>query len=256
MTWTNKMQASMAAHGEWIVPDWPAPDSVRAFVTTRAGGVSEGDYATMNVALRGGDDPTDVARNRAIVREILPANPIWLHQEHATTVSNLDRQTSGEAPRADAAVTHKAATVAVVVTADCIPLFLCDINGRGVAAVHAGWRGIAAGIIENAVRGLGVGGARTLAWMGPGISQRAFEVGDDVRDVFIARDPRAGSAFEAHVPGKYYADLYALARQRLEGAGVESIYGGNFCTYTDTKRFFSYRRQKLSGRMGAFIWIA
>jgi hypothetical protein len=137
-----------------------------------------------------------------------------------------------------------------------MPLLLCDTEGEAVAVAHAGWRGLAAGVIENAVRALGTPAEKTLAWMGPAIGPTAFEVGPEVREAFLAKDPDSESAFVSHGPGKYLADLYALARQRLAGAGVKAIFGGGFCTYTETERFFSYRRKKESGRMGAFIWIS
>jgi YfiH family protein len=239
---------------DWLVPDWPAPSRVRAFVTTRSGGVSEGDYASMNLGLSSGDDPERVRRNREIVRELMPGEPCWLAQVHGADVADADADGDGTRPRADAAVAHTPRRVCAVLTADCMPLLLCDTQGSGVAVAHAGWRGLAAGVIENAVRALGAG-AQTLAWMGPAIGPKAFEVGPEVREAFLQHDAAAEAAFASHRPGKYLADLYALARQRLESAGVTAIHGGGLCTYNDNERFFSYRRRKESGRMGAFIWI-
>jgi YfiH family protein len=255
MSWQQKMRERRGLHPDWVVPDWPAPARVRAFVTTRAGGVSRGAYASLNLSATNGDEPLDVARNRAIVCEALPAMPAWMRQVHGTDVLDLDRW-SGDRPTADAAVASLQGKVCNVLTADCLPLLLCDTEGNRVAVAHAGWRGLAAGIIENAVAALEVPPREVLAWLGPAIGPRAFEVGPEVREAFVSRDARAESAFAPHVPGKFMADLYALARQRLEAVAVTSIHGGGFCTYTETERFFSYRREKASGRLGAFIWLA
>jgi len=238
----------------WIVPDWPAPARVRAFVTTRHGGVSAGEYASMNLGMSSGDDPANVRRNRAIVRDELPAEPRYMKQVHGADVGDLDR-----APplHADAFVTSTPGTVATVLTADCMPLFLSDRRGDRVAVAHAGWRGMAAGVIENAVAAMNGDPEDVLAWMGPAIGPDAFEVGEDVLAAFMNVDERARTAFNAgRVPGKYLCDLYALARMRLAHAGVVEIFGGGFCTFHEAARFFSYRRAKDSGRMGAFIWIA
>lgn len=240
---------------DWIVPDWPAPSRVHAFVTTRAGGVSRDEFASMNLGTRSGDEPANVARNRGIVRAHLPAEPRWMAQVHGVEVADLDRIAIDAAPRADAAVTGSQGSVAVVLTADCMPLFFCDTEGRRVGVAHAGWRGMAAGVIENTVRALDADPANVLAWMGPAIGPDAFEVGPEVRAAFVGFDPQAESAFRPHAPGKYMADLYALARQRLARAGVASVHGGGFCTLSERERFFSYRRTQASGRMGAFIWM-
>lgn len=245
----------MSVPVEWLVPEWPAPRGVRAFFTTRAGGVSTGEYASMNLGLRSGDLPERIAANRAIVRAALPSEPCWIAQVHGTAVADLDRGAHAGNPTADAAVTGMRERVAVVQTADCMPLLLCDAAGERVAAAHAGWRGMAAGVIENSVRSMGVEPSRVIAWMGPTIGPGAFEVGPEVRAAFLAADAGAGSAFVAHVPGKFMADLYALARRRLALAGVREVHGGGFCTYRETQRFFSYRRAQSSGRMGAFIWM-
>ncbi|MGZ5037229.1 MAG: peptidoglycan editing factor PgeF [Usitatibacter sp.] len=241
---------------EWITPEWPAPDHVRAFVTTRQGGVSSGEYGSLNLGTASGDNPQHVARNRLIVREQLPATPRWMMQVHGNRVADLDRLgEDDDVPTADAAVTGTPRTVGVVLTADCMPLFLCDAEGFRVAVVHAGWRGMAAGVIENAVAALKADPRDVLAWMGPAIGPGAFEVGPEVREAFLAVDPDAADTFEAGAPGKFMADLYELARRRLEGCGVEEIYGGGFCTRDEPDRFFSYRRVPESGRMGAFIWM-
>jgi len=240
---------------EWLVPDWDAPARVRAFVTTRAGGVSGGEFASMNLGGGGGDDPAHVARNRLIVREQLPAMPRWMKQVHGTDVADLDVLGESQVPVADAAVASKPGRVGVVLTADCMPLFLADEAGGRVAVTHAGWRGMAAGVIERTVEAMGSKPSGVVAWMGPAIGPGAFEVGPEVREAFVAADPDAHDAFRTHRPGKFMADLYALARRRLASAGVTRVHGGGLCTYTDPQRFFSYRRAQKSGRMGAFIWI-
>jgi polyphenol oxidase len=240
---------------EWIQPDWPAPARVRAFVTTRAGGMSAGEYASMNLGAHSGDDPEKVARNRLIVREHLPSMPRWMTQVHGTAVADLDRLGADDVPTADAAVMRKAGTVGVVLTADCMPLFLCDRRGERAGVAHAGWRGMAAGVIENAVSALGAAPADVIAWMGPAIGPAAFEVGPEVRAAFVAADPRAAAAFAPHGSVRFLADLYGLARLRLERAGVHAVFGGGFCTFREPDRFFSYRREQKSGRMGAFIWV-
>jgi YfiH family protein len=240
---------------EWVTPEWPAPSRIRAFVTTRHGGVSAGEYASLNLGTRGGDDPRNVAANRLIVRDHLPAMPRWMAQVHGTAVCDLDALGNRDIAAADAAVTRVAGTVGVVLTADCMPLFLCDRAGTRAGVAHAGWRGMAAGVIENTVAALGADPREVLAWMGPTIGPAAFEVGADVREAFLAAGPEVGAAFEPHGAGKFMADLYALARLRLARAGVREVHGGGFCTYREPQRFFSYRRVPASGRMGAFIWM-
>lgn len=241
-------------HG-WLAPDWPAPARVRAFVTTRAGGVSEGEHASMNLGLSSGDRAGHVERNRAIVRAVLPADPRYLRQVHGIDVAEIDALAPNAAITADGAVTGSPGNVATVLTADCMPLLLAARAGTRVAAVHAGWRGMAAGVIESAVDAMRVDGGEILAWMGPTIGPDAFEVGPEVREAFMARDARAEEAFCAHTPGKFMADLYRLARQRLAARGVRAVFGGGFCTWHEHDRFFSYRRVQKSGRMGAFIWV-
>jgi YfiH family protein len=240
----------------WLVPDWPAPARVHAFVTTRVGGVSEGEHASMNLGGSSGDVPERVEANRAIVRSHLPGDPLYLAQVHGTQVFDLDGPRPAQRPRADAAVTQRAWQVAVVLTADCLPVLFTDRAGTRVAAAHAGWRGLAAGVLESTVFAMKTDPLDILAWLGPAIGPTAFEVGPEVKEAFERFDPAASRAFAPHVPGKFMADLYTLARQRLERAGVASISGGGFCTCREPDRFFSYRRVKESGRMGAFIWIA
>ena len=256
MSWEDAMRASLGREGAlWIVPDWPAAARVHAFVTTRAGGVSEGEYASLNLGANGGDESANVAHNRRIVREKLPAEPRWMAQVHGAEVAILDGLARDSVPRSDAAVARGSGEVCAVLTADCMPVFLADTEGKRVGVAHAGWRGMAAGVIENAVRAMEVDPASVVAWMGPAIGPEEFEVGPEVREAFLAVDAGSEAAFRAHRPGKFMADLYALARRRLERAGVTRIHGGGFCTFRDAERFFSYRREKRSGRMGAFIWI-
>jgi polyphenol oxidase len=236
----------------WIVPDWPAPASVRALVTTRSGGVSEGPYASMNLGQSSGDRLASVARNRAILASHLPAEPLWLRQVHGTDVFEAGRDPDAAA---DAALTRAPGVACAVLTADCLPVFLCDEAGTSVAIAHAGWRGLAAGIVERTVERMGTGHARLLAWLGPAIGPQAFEVGAEVRAAFLAQDPAADAAFIDKGGGKYLADLYALARRRLAASGVTRVSGGTFCTWTETGRFFSYRRERQSGRMASVIWL-
>ena len=244
----------MSLPGAWLVPDWPAPARVRAFVTTRAGGVSSGEYASMNLGGNSGDDPGNVERNRGLVRDLLPADPVYLAQVHGRDVADLDAVDAATRPRADAAVTRRAQQVAVVLTADCMPVFFADRAGERVAVAHAGWRGLSAGVLEATLAALRAPPEEVLAWMGPAIGPDAFEVGPEVKEAFERADPQAAVAFRPHLPGKFMADLYTLARQRLARAGVRAVHGGGFCTYHEPARFFSYRRVQRSGRMGAFIW--
>ena len=242
----------MSAHG-WIVPDWPAPPGVRTLITTRAGGASRGAYAALNLGLRSGDDAEAVARNRASLRQWLPAEPLWLRQVHGTTVVEAD--TAEDNPEADAALARRNGLVCAVLTADCLPLLLCDEAGTVVAAVHAGWRGLCAGVIEQTLRAMDRPPQALLAYLGPAIGPAAYEVGAEVRQVFVEADAQADSAFAPGKPGKFYADLYALARQRLARSGVARVYGGGYCTYTERERFYSYRRDGVTGRMASLIWM-
>lgn len=239
---------------DWIVPDWPAPANVKAIITTRAGGVSSGPFASFNLGLRAGDDPQAVAANRARLRAVLPQEPKWLRQVHGCEVAEADA--AADMPEADASIARRAGTVCVVMIADCVPVLLTDRAGTLVAIAHAGWRGLAAGVIENTVSRLGVDPGCLLAYLGPGIGPRTFEVGADVHDAFLARNPQAAAAFTPLAVGKWLADLSLLVRQRLRQSSVDRIYGGGLCTYSDTARFFSYRRDKVTGRMAALIWRA
>lgn len=237
---------------DWIVPGWPAPANVKALITTRIGGVSRGPFASFNLGLRTGDDPAAVVANRECLRRLLPQEPKWLAQVHGATVIEADGIES--CPRADASIARLPGTVCAIMIADCVPVLFTDRRGTLVAAAHAGWRGLASGVLENTIRTMNVASAELLAYMGPGIGPDAFEVGADVRDAFLARDARSEPAFTPRGPGKWLADLYALAHQALARAGITQVYGGEFCTVSDPQRFFSYRRDKTTGRMAALIW--
>lgn len=239
----------------WLLPEWPAPPWVRACTTTRGGGVSEASFASLNLAEHVGDNPKHVAVNRLRLLEALhlQAKPLWLNQVHGTTV--VDAATVKPACEADASFASRPEIVCAVLTADCLPVLLCDGDGTRVAAVHAGWRGILAGVIENAVRALHCSGSQLLAWLGPAIGPRAFEVGNEVRDAFVAADPQAALAFEPAAGGRWLADIYMLARQRLASVHVTAVYGGNWCTVNDAERFYSYRRDGVTGRMASLIWL-
>jgi len=241
---------------DWIVPDWPAPAAVRAVCTTRRGGVSVAPYASMNPADHVGDAPVAVMRNRnlLVTQLALPSAPRWLNQVHGRGAVHLDRVEG--VPEADAAWTGTPGVVCVVLTADCLPVLLCDEGGSCVAAVHAGWRGLAAGVIEQTVADLPVAPERLLAWLGPAIGPRAFVVGDEVRDTFTAGHPSADAAFRPATAGGWHADLYRLARQRLDLLGVGRVSGGGWCTFREQERFFSYRRDGATGRMASLIWLA
>lgn len=235
----------------WITPAWPAPPNVRALITTRTGGVSHGPYASMNPADHVGDDPQAVAANRALLRAQLPGEPFWLKQVHGDIVAE-----AGSGPvEADACIARAAKQVCAVLTADCLPVLFAASDGSVVAAAHAGWRGLCAGVLERTVAAMGVPGEQVLAYLGPAIGPRAFEVGPEVRAAFMALDASAAAAFAPHANGKYLADLYLLARQRLGFAGVTQVHGGGECTYSDAERFFSYRRDGATGRMAALVWI-
>ena len=238
---------------DWITPAWPAPPQVRSLITTRAGGVSAGAHASFNLGLSAGDDPRAAAANRLLLRSHLPGDPVWLKQVHGARVVRADKATA--IPDADAAYTRHNATVCAVMVADCMPVLLCDERARVVGIAHAGWRGLSSGVIENTLAAMEVPARELLAFLGPAIGPGAFEVGADVRDAFLAADAAAAAAFRPQREDKWFADLFMLARQRLERAGVRRIYGGGLCTFSDPARFYSYRRDKTTGRMAALIWL-
>lgn len=236
-----------------IIPDWPLPESVKSIVTTRVGGVSQGAYRGLNLGDHVGDSWVDVAQNRTMVRELLPSEPNWLKQVHGTAVAYADQLK--EVVEADAAVARGVDAVCAVLTADCLPVLFCATDGTVVGAAHAGWRGLAAGVLEQTVAVMAHPPEHIMAWFGPAIGPAAFEVGDEVRHAFVADLPQAARAFQDAGVGKWWADIYLLARLRLERMGLTQIYGGELCTYSDAKQFYSYRRDGITGRMGSFIWI-
>jgi polyphenol oxidase len=236
-----------------MVPDWPAPARVRALITTRAGGVSRGAFESLNLGDRVGDDPVAVAENRARVAAHVPRPPLWLRQVHGTRVAHAATDHPG--CEADAAIAREPGEVLVVMTADCLPVLLADDGGTAVAIAHAGWRGLAAGVIERSVAALRVQPEHLVAYLGPAIGPSAFEVGNEVREAFVAADAAAAAAFAPGVPGKWLADLYALGRLRLARLGTTRVFGGQFCTYSEPERFFSYRRDGITGRMASLIWL-
>lgn len=236
-----------------IIPDWPAPKNVKSLQTTRNGGVSAAPYNTLNLSSNVGDIPLAVARNRMLLEPMLPSEPVWLKQVHGVVV--VDTAQAGCWPEADASISTHPGAVCVAMTADCLPVLLCDDQGTVVSAVHAGWRGLCDGVIEHAVRAMNVPSDTLMAWLGPAIGVNAFEVGGEVRTEFIAKDPHATTAFTPSSPGKWLTDIYQLARLRLNALGVTRIFGGGLCTYTDSTSFFSYRRDNVTGRMGTFIWL-
>ena len=243
----------MASNFDYIVPDWPAPATVRALSTTRAGGVSQGAFASLNLGDHVGDEPAAVAENRRRVGEMLPGTPVWLAQIHGCEVVDLDAK--GAVPAVDAAVCRTPDKACVIMTADCLPVLFCDRDGTVVAAAHAGWRGLFGGVLENTVRAMRVAPNGLLAWLGPAIGPAAFEVGEEVRAAFVANDPGAAVAFAANERGRWLADLYALARRRLAACGVANVTGGDRCTLTESDRFFSYRRDGKTGRMATMVWL-
>jgi YfiH family protein len=242
-----------------VRPDWPAPPQVCALVTTRDGGVSAGPFRSMNLADHVGDDPEAVATNRARLMAALhlSEHPLWMQQVHGASVVRADTSEHRDRiPTADAAVAFGPARPCVVLTADCLPVLLCDRGGRTVAAAHAGWRGLAAGVLQATVAAMDVEPANLLAWFGPAIGAEAFEVGSEVRERFLAVNPACAAAFAANERGRWQADLYELARIALRSAGVHAIHGGDHCTHRQADAFFSYRRDGRTGRMAALIWVA
>ncbi len=235
-----------------FAPEWPAPANVRAWVTERG---SAARYGALNLALHVGDDAKAVAVNRGRLRAALalPAEPRWLDQVHGTCVVDLDRE---HAPaKADGAVTAVPGSVCAVLTADCLPVAFCSADGRRVGVAHAGWRGLLNGVLPAAVAAFHSEPNALIAWLGPAIGQAAYEVGAEVRDAFVARDAAASRRFTPNARGRWQADLYGLARDALAAAGVQSVHGGGFCTYTESKRFFSHRREAPCGRMATLVWL-
>lgn len=239
-----------------LTPAWNAPAAVHALVTTRGGGASVAPYAGLNLAAHVGDDPVAVSANRRRLRRgfpALPADPLWLQQVHGTRIVAAEEYHQGI--QADACIARTPDLVCAVLSADCLPLLLCAADGSVVGAVHAGWRGLSGGIVEACVAAMAVPSDGLLAWLGPAIGPRAYEVGDEVRAAFCAQDAAAERAFVPRQPGKWLCDLYLLARQRLAALGVQRVSGGEHCTFNDAARFYSYRRDGVTGRMASCIWL-
>ncbi len=237
-----------------IEPDWPAPAHIRAISTTRNGGVSVGRWRSLNLGMRSGDDPRLVSKNHEILQAHLPSQPHWIKQVHGVGVADIDRDAT-VGPEADAAISERPGHVCAVLTADCLPVLFCDEAGTKVAAAHAGWRGLAAGVLQATVSAMNCEPEKLMAWLGPAIGPQAFEVGHEVYQAYMDADTRNAPAFRPH-KDRWLADLYLLARLALARVGVEQVYGGEFCTHTLKEKFFSYRRDGETGRMASLIWIA
>lgn len=252
----NRIDDALVQH--WLIPDWSAPDRVpahvRGYVTTRAGHLSAHPYDGFNTANHVGDDPGHVEANRQSLAEYFDwtREPQWLKQVHGIEV--IEARGDGVEREGDAVFTREPGQVCTLHTADCLPVFFTSKPGDVVGLAHAGWRGLADGVLESTVEKMGVAPDQLEVWFGPAIGQEAFEVGDDVRNAFLAIDATAERCFHLNMRDRWQCDLYGLARQRLQSVGVQAISGGNYCTFSDP-RFFSYRRQSVTGRMLAMIWI-
>ncbi len=240
---------------ETIPVSWPAPKRIHALTTTRVGGVSAGPYENFNLGDHVGDEPSSVKLNRTLLRQALklPAEPLWLKQVHGVDVVDAATATTGVI--ADGAYTNKSGVVLAIMTADCLPIFLCDREGTEIGLVHAGWRGLAAGVMEAGLRAMGAPRHHLLAHLGPAIGPQSYEVGDGVRQEFVRHDPGAIRAFSATSEGKWLVDMYELARMRLHAHGVTQVTGGEHCTFRERDKFFSFRRDGVCGRMVSLIWI-
>lgn len=241
---------------DWIAPDWPLAGRIRVISTLRTGGSSVGPYASLNLAAHVGDRPEAVAANRRRLRDAaqLPAEPLWLEQVHGVDVARHADTPTGV--RADAAVAFEPGRVCAVMTADCLPVVLADADGTRVAVAHAGWRGLLGGVLEATVAELGAAAGNLHAWLGPAIGPESFEVGAEVREAYVARVRGSEACFIRNERGRYFADLYRLARLVLESAGVGTVHGGGWCTHRERERFFSFRRDGVTGRMATLAWIA
>lgn len=240
---------------QWLRASWPAPPNVVAGTTLRSGGVSSGAFSSLNLGARSGDDAAAVSENRNRFRSFceLPDDPRWLRQVHGTHV--VIEPPPGETPEADASISRSPGVVCAVLTADCLPVIFAATDGTEVAAAHAGWRGLAAGVLEATVRAMSVDPVNLVVWLGPAISQPAFEVGPEVRQEFLEHDPAADECFAANAQGRWQADLYGLARLRLASLGIGQVSGGEHCTAREPERFFSYRRDGACGRMASFVFL-
>lgn len=250
----NNALGIQSASSAFLHADWQAPPRVRTLITTRQGGVSEGAFASFNTAAHVGDRPEHVAANRALLQEHVPVPITYLQQVHGNCVVNA-ADAVRETLNADAVVDASGTAACAVMTADCLPVLFCDRAGSVVAAAHAGWRGLAGGVLQNTVAAMKVPPVEVMAWLGPAIGAEAFEVGQDVYDAFTAQDGKAADAFQPIGGGKYLADIYLLARQVLYREGVTQISGGGFCTVLERERFYSYRRDRETGRMLSVIWL-
>lgn len=243
---------------ELLAPDWPIPRHVRAVSTTRLGGVSDGPYHSLNLAQHVGDEPDCVVENRRRLRKQLglDVEPLWLNQVHGSQVVRVDQLSEQlDPPVADAAVCDQAGAACAILTADCLPVLFASADGSRVAAAHAGWRGLAGGVLEATIAALAIPTRQLLAWLGPAIGPDHFEVGPEVRAAFMSLDPSAATAFRINQRGRWQADLYRLARQHLNRAGIDAVYGGGRSTFAEAEAFFSYRRDGQCGRMATLIWL-
>ncbi|MFD1093828.1 purine nucleoside phosphorylase YfiH [Providencia vermicola] len=238
-----------------IFPDWPQPKSVSSCSTTRAGGVSLPPFDSLNLGDHVDDRPEDVSENRQRLVELaqLPQQPVWLEQVHGTHVLHLNGSKIKN-KQADAVYSNQVGQVCAIMTADCLPVLFCNQAGTEVAAAHAGWRGLCNGVLENTIRQFISPANEMMVWLGPAIGAKKFEVGAEVKQAFINQSSDLASAFRPH-NGKYLADIYLLARKKLNAIGINAIYGGDFCTVSDENRFFSYRREGKTGRMASLIWV-
>lgn len=259
---SNAFPEGVPLPSDWIRPQWPAPANVRSLCTTRTGGSSKSPFDTFNLGLHVGDSDADVHLNRALLKSTLGAHPVFMQQVHGNSVLQINAQTP-DGLQADGSFTNDAGVVCTMMVADCLPILLCDHQGTQVAAVHAGWRGLAGahgyGVLESARGVFECKPENLLVWLGPCIGPTAFEVGEDVRIAFVADFPHSASAFKALGQGKWLADLCALARHRLRALGITQIYGNDssqaWCTVSQPSRFFSYRRDRVCGRFAACIWL-
>ena len=253
----------MLKNSDFIIPNWPAPKNVKALQTNRHGGASLAPYHSLNLGSHVGDNPMHVAHNRQLLSQFVPSEPVWLNQVHGINV--VDAANTDCVPDADASFTTRKNVVCVTMTADCLPILVCDTAGTMVASIHAGWRSLCDGVVEATVAKLAAKPADLMAWLGPAIGPNAFEVGAEVRTQFIAKDEKSELAFkpkdENQKQDKWLADIYLIATQRLNNLGITQIYGGGqenvaWCTFTDEKRFFSFRRDGATGRMATLIWLS
>lgn len=244
----------MSAIKPWLTPDWPTPPTIHAATTLRSGGVSRGVYSSLNPALHVGDDADLVRQNRHIIKNVLdlPSEPVWLEQIHSNRA--VPAIITATLQQADASYTSESGVVCAVLTADCLPLLVCSTDGSQIAAIHAGWKGLLAGVIGNTLAAMG--NNDFMVWLGPAIGPDCFEIGAEVREAFVAKSTAFTPAFKPQAKGKWLADIYQLTRIELAMLGINKVYGGGFCTVTEQKRFYSYRRDKITGRMATLIWRA